>query len=142
MEEITNDILLRCLLSNCKVHTKKQQKMFSLLSKKTIYGNEISKDAEMYCVKQGWMENNLTCVPNGKKNGHYYHSEVETNTYGKKMIPILWKSSKVRPWNIWKSRIKVAAPWLIAILAISKSGTILSGLANILRVILTSFSVC
>jgi len=63
MEEITNDIVLRCLLSNCKVHTVKQRKMFSLLSKKVLYGNDIAYNAERYCIKQGWMEDKLIGEP-------------------------------------------------------------------------------
>lgn len=133
MEEITNDVVLRCLLSNCKTHTKKQAKMFSILSKKTIYGYEISKDAEKYCVKQGWMEKYTIGVPNGRENGRHYFNEVVTSQYGMKQIPILWESSKVRPWNMWKHRIRIVVPWMISLFAIINCKLLASWLIAIIK---------
>lgn len=43
---------------------------------------------------------------------------VEITDLGKKQIPILWKKSEVRPWNVWKPWIDKCITWLLAFLAI------------------------
>lgn len=117
MEEINNDVVLRCLLSNCKEHTKKEKKMFAILSEKVSYGNHIGYEAERYCVKQGWLEDKMYGTPNGR-GGKDYKRGVEITDLGKKQIPILWKKSEVRPWNVWKPWIDKCITWLLAFLAI------------------------
>lgn len=127
MEEINNDVVLRCLLSNCKEHTKKEKKMFAILSEKVSYGNYTGHEAERYCVSQGWMEDKMYGIPNGR-GGKDYKRSVEITDLGKKQIPILWKKSEVRPWNVWKPRIEKGVTWLLALLAvvnISKIGKII-----------------
>ncbi len=127
MEEISNDVVLRCLLSNCKEYTKKEKKMFAILSEKVSYGNHTGYEAERYCVSQGWLEDKLNGVPNNR-GGKDYKRGVEITDLGKKQIPILWKKSDVRPWNIWKPWIDKGVTWLITLLAvvnISKIGQVI-----------------
>lgn len=127
MGEINNDVVLRCLLSNCKEHTKKEKKMFAILSEKVSYGNHTGYEAERYCVSQGWLEDKLNGVPNNR-GGKYYKRGVEITDLGKKQIPILWKKSEVRPWNIWKPWIDKGVTWLLTLLAvvnISKIGLVI-----------------
>lgn len=94
MEEINNDVVLRCLLSNSKEHTKKEKKMFVILSEKVSYGNHTGYEAERYCVSQGWLEDKLNGAPNDR-GGKNYKRCVEITDLGKKQIPILWKKSEV-----------------------------------------------
>lgn len=117
MEEINNDVVLRCLLSNCKEHTKKEKKMFAILSEKVSYGNHTAHEAEKYCVSQGWLEDKLQGVPNDR-GGKNYKRGVGITDLGKKQISILWKKSEVRPWNIWKPWIDKGVTWLLALLAV------------------------
>ncbi len=127
MGEINNDVILRCLLSNCKKHSKKEEKIFSVLSEKVSYGNHIGYEAERYCVSQGWLEDKMYGIPNGR-GGNDYKRGVEITDLGKKQIPILWKKSEVRPWNIWKPWIDKGVTWLLALLAlvnISKIGQVI-----------------
>lgn len=127
MEEINNDIILRCLLSNCKKHSKKEEKIFSVLSERVSYGNYTAHEAEKYCVSQGWLEDKVYGIPNNK-GGKYYKRGVEITDLGKKQIPILWKKSEVRPWNVWKPRIEKCITWLLAFLTvvnISKIGQVI-----------------
>lgn len=49
MEEINNDVVLRCLLSNCKEHTKKEKKMFAILSEKVSYGTKTDNEVIGFC---------------------------------------------------------------------------------------------
>lgn len=128
MEEINNDVILRCLLSNCKKHSKKEEKIFSVLSEKVSYGNHIGYEAERYCVSQGWLEDKMYGIPNCR-GGNDYKRGVEITDLGKKQIPILWKKSEVRPWNIWKPWIDKGVTWLLALLAvvnISKIGQVIT----------------
>lgn len=132
MEEINNDVVLRCLLSNCKEHTKKEKKMFAILSVKVSYGNHTAHEAEKYCVSQGWLEDKPHGVPNDR-GGKNYKRGVEITDLGKKQISILWKKSEVRPWNIWKPWINKGVTWLIALMAvvnISKIGQIIIEILN------------
>lgn len=126
MGEINNDVVLRCFLSNCKKHSKKEEKIFSVLSEKVSYGNHIGYEAERYCISQGWLEDKMYGKPNGR-GGNDYKRGVEITDLGKKQISILWKKSEVRPWNIWKPWIDKGVTWLLAFLAvvnISKIGQV------------------
>lgn len=134
MEEINNDVVLRCLLSNCKEHTNKEKKMFAILSKKVSYGNHTGYEAERYCVKQGWLEDRIYGVPNTRGGGNYKRG-VEITDLGKKQIPILWKKSKVRPWNIWKPWIDKGITWLLALLAVVNVSKIGQVIIDILKTI-------
>lgn len=127
MGKINNDVVLRCLLSNCKKHSKKEEKIFSVLSEKVSYGNHIGHEAERYCVSQGWLEDKRYEIPNSR-GGNSYKRGVEITDLGKKQIPILWKKSGVRPWNIWKPLIGKGVTWLLALLEvvnISKIGQVI-----------------
>ena len=134
MEEINNDVVLRCLLSNCKEHTKNEKKMFAILSEKVSYENHTGHEAERYCVSQGWMEENLYGTPNDR-GGKYYKRDVEITDLGKKQIPILWKKSEVRPWNIWKTWIDKGITWLLALLAVVNISQIGKVIIDILKAI-------
>lgn len=134
MEEINNDVVLRCLLSNCKKHSKKEEKIFSVLSEKVSYGNHIGYETERYCVMQGWLEDKMYEIPN-YIGGKYYKRGVEITDLGKKQIPILWKKSDVRPWNIWKPRIDKGVTWLIALLAVVNISKIGQAIVDILKAI-------
>ncbi len=134
MEEINNDVVLRCLLSNCKEHTNNEKKMFAILSEKVSYGNHTGYKAERYCVSQGWMEDKMYGIPNGR-GGKDYKRSVEITDLGKKQIPILWKKSEVRPWNIWKPWIDKGVTWLIAFLAVVNISKIGQVIIDILKAI-------
>lgn len=134
MEEINNDVVLRCLLSNCKEHTKKEKKMFAILSEKVSYGNHTGYEAERYCVNQGWMEDRMYGIPNDR-GGENYKRCVEITDLGKKQIPILWKKSEVRPCNVWKPWIDKGVTWLLALLAVVNISKIGQVIIDILKVI-------
>lgn len=134
MEEINNDVVLRCLLSNCKEHTKKEKKMFAIFSEKVSYGNHTGYEAERYCVSQGWLEDKLNGAPNDR-GGKNYKRCVEITDLGKKQIPILWKKSEVRPWNIWRPRIDKGITWFIALLAVVNISKIGQVIIDILKAI-------
>mgnify|MGYP004449955213 FL=1 len=134
MEEINNDVVLRCLLSNCKEHSKKEEKIFSVLSEKVSYGNHIGYEAERYCVSQGWLEDKMYGIPNFR-GGNDYKRGVEITELGKKQIPILWKKSEVRPWNIWKPWIDKGVTWLLALLAVVNISKIGQVIIDILKAI-------
>lgn len=133
MEEINNDVVLRCLLFNCKEHTKKEKKMFAILSEKVSYGNHIGYEAERYCVSQGWLEDKLNGVSNNR-GGKNYKRGVEITDLGKKQIPILWKKSEVRPWNVWEPWIDKVVTWSIALLAVVNVSKIGQVIIDILKV--------
>ena len=141
MEEINNDVVLRCLLSNCKEHTKKEKKMFVILSKKVSYGNHTGYEAERYCVSQGWLEDKLHGVPN-VKGCKYYKKCVEITDLGKKQIPILWKKSEARPWNIWKHWIDKGVTWLLALLALVNISKIGQVIIDVLKAIFCGIMDC
>lgn len=134
MEEINNDVVLRCLLSNCKEHTKKEKKMFAILSEKVSYSNHIGYEAERYCVSQGWLEDKLNGVSNNR-GGKNYKRGVEITDLGKKQIPILWKKSEVRPWNVWEPWIDKVVTWSIALLAVVNVSKIGQVIIDILKAV-------
>lgn len=134
MEEINNDVVLRCLLSNCKEHTKKEKKIFAILSEKVSYGNYTAHEAEKFCVSQGWLEDKMYGVPNNR-GGKNYKRGVEITDLGKKQIPILWKKSEVRHWNVWKPWIDKGVTWLIALLAVVNISKIGQVIIDILKAI-------
>ena len=138
MEEINNDVVLRCLLSNCKEHTKKDKKMFAILSEKVSYGNHTGHEAERYCVSQGWLEYKLYGTPNDR-GGKYYKRGVEITDLGKKQILILWKKSEVRPWNIWRPRIDKGVTWLLALLAVVNISKIGQVIIDIIKAVFGGF---
>lgn len=134
MEEINNDVVLRCLLSNCKEHTKNEKKMFVILSEKVSYGNYTGHEAERYCVSQGWLEDKLYGTPNDR-GGKYYKRDVEITDLGKKQIPILWKKSEVRPWNVWKPRLEKGVTLLLALLTVVNISQISKVIIYILKAV-------
>lgn len=134
MEEINNDVVLRCLLSNCKKHSKEEEKIFSVLSGKVSYGNHTGYEAERFCVSQGWLEDKLNGVPNNR-GGKDYKRCVEITDLGKKQIPILWKKSEFRPWNIWKPWIDKGVTWLLTLLAVVNISKIGQVIIDILKAI-------
>lgn len=73
-------------------------------------------------------------TPNGR-GGKDYKRCVEITDLGKKQIPILWKKSEVRPWNIWKPWIDKGVTWLIALLAVVNISKIGQVIIDILKAI-------
>lgn len=134
MEEINNDVVLRCLLSNCKEHTKNEKKMFAILSEKVSYGTKIGNDAEAFCLSQGWLENKYYGTPNDR-GGQHFTRIVEITDLGRKQIPIFWEKSDVRPWNVWKPRIEKGVTLLLALLAVVNISQIGKVIIDILKAI-------
>lgn len=134
MEEISNDVVLRCLLSNCKEHTKKEKKMFTILSEKVSYGTKTDNEVIGFCLSQGWLENKYYGTPNNR-GGQHFRRIVEITDLGKKQIPILWKKSDSRPWNVWKPWIDKGVTWLLALLAVVNISKIGQVIIDILKAI-------
>lgn len=133
MEGISNEVVLRCLLSRIKVHSKKQHNIFNLLIRKVKYGHLIDADAEKYCIQQGWLERKMCSEPWGDNGNKYWHELVVTEL-GLQQIPILWGESKLNPKNIWIGRMKYI-PWILGLLALSLSNTILSAICDVVEII-------
>lgn len=101
--------------------------MFTILSEKVSYGTKTDNEVIGFCLSQGWLENKYYGTPNNR-GGQHFRRIVEITDLGKKQIPILWKKSEVRPWNIWKPWVDKEVTWLLALLAlvnISKIGQVI-----------------